>query len=173
MPLFKRGAPESVRSRLGRGERVLAYAPVAADAGGDRALTATTEALYLPDGHRVPWSDIDQAQWSTSAMTFVEEGAGSHSIPLCSPESPDGAVDYRRLAETVSERVTSTILVNRYVPYPDESSDSGFRLVARRSPGGTDVHWRVHLGEGMDSADPHLTDAVSRALASLREQMGV
>src|SRR5699024_5566373 len=84
-----------------------------------------------PDGHRVPWSDIDQAQWSTSAMTFVEEGAGSHSIPLCSPESPDGAVDYRRLAETVSERVTSTILVNRYVPYPDESSDSGFRLVAR------------------------------------------
>ncbi|GHD14853.1 hypothetical protein [Nocardiopsis kunsanensis] len=173
MALFKRGIPDSVRSRLGRGERVLAHAPVATEAGGDRALTATTEALHLPGGRRVPWSDIDQARWSTGAMTFVEEGAGNHSIPLRSPESPEGAVDYRRLAETVSERVTSTILVNRFVPYPDGNADSGFRLVARRSPGGTDVHWRVHLGEGMDSADPRLTDAVSRALASLREQMGV
>ena len=173
MPLFGRGTPESVRSRLVRGERVLAHAPVSERAGGDRTLTATTHALYLPDGHRVVWSDIDRADWSTDAMTFVEEGAGRRSVPLRVPDSPGGAVDYRRLAETVSERVTSTILINSFVPYPEEGSSSGFRLVARRSPGGTDVHWRVHLSEGLDAEDPRLSDSVSRSLATLREQMGV
>ncbi|MGW5875720.1 hypothetical protein ACWFMI_04065 [Nocardiopsis terrae] len=172
MALFGRDVPEQLRSRLERGERVLAHASVAAPAGDGTGLVATTRALYLPDGRAVPWQDIDQARWSPDTLTFVEEGVGGHTVRLRTELTGD-PVDYRRMAETVSERVTSTILVNRFVPFPDTDSTTGFRLVARRAPLGTDIDWRVHLGEGLDPRDPRLSDAVSRALALLREQMGV
>ncbi|OOC53053.1 MULTISPECIES: hypothetical protein [Nocardiopsis] len=173
MALFSRGVPAGVRARLERGERVLAHAPVTAPAGEDTpVLAATTRALHLPDGRTVPWQDIDQARWTPDAFTFLEEGSGEHTVGLRSDSDSDG-VDYRRLAETVSERVTATILVNRFVPFPSTDSTTGFRLVARRPPGGTDVAWRIHLGEGVDPRDERLSDAVSRALDALHDQMGV
>ncbi|WP_017572081.1 hypothetical protein [Nocardiopsis halotolerans] len=173
MSLFSKGVPAALRTRLERGERVLAHAPVASLPGEDRpVLAATTRALHLPDGRAVPWQDIDQASWSPDAFTFLEEGAGEHTVRLRSDPDTDG-VDYRRLAEAVSERVTASILVNRFVAFPEADSSTGFRLVARRPPGGTDVAWRIHLGEGVDPRDPRLSDAVSRALDALHDQMGV
>lgn len=186
MTLFGQNIPERVRSRLERGERVLSHAPVAAPAGAGpvspqstpasqhspSVLVATTRALYLPDGRPVPWQDIDRARWSPDTLTFVEEGFGEHTVRLRT-ELTGEAVDYRRMAETVAERVTSTILVNRFVPFPTTESVTGFRLVARRAPLGSEIDWRVHLGEGLDPQDPRLSDAVSRALALLHEQMGV
>ncbi|MET9779866.1 hypothetical protein [Nocardiopsis alba] len=179
MALFGRDVPAEIRSRLRRGERVLAHASVAAAPGGTPLpydgpplLVATTRALYLPDGRDVLWQNIDQARWGTETFTFVEEGHGEHIIRLRSEETGD-AVDYRRMAEAVSERVTSTILVNRFVPFPSPDSTRGFRLVARRPPLGGEIDWRVHLGEGLDPEDPELSEAVSRALSLLREQMGV
>ncbi|MFW6638943.1 hypothetical protein ACOALZ_02755 [Nocardiopsis algeriensis] len=169
MAFLRRGVPDSVRSRLERGERVLAHAPVA---GQEAALVATTRALHLPGGRAVAWQDIGQARWSQQEFTFTEEGAGERTVRL-RPAGAQGAVDYRRLAETVSERVTATILVNRFVPFPSPEASTGFRLVARRAPGGTEVAWRVHLGEGVDQGDPRLSGAVSRALDALRDQMGV
>ncbi|MFD6097839.1 hypothetical protein ACFVWN_05300 [Nocardiopsis flavescens] len=164
MGLLGRGVPASVRSRLERGERVLAHAPAA---GGGAVLAATTRALHLPDGRTVPWEDIDRARWSREELAFIEEGSGEHAVPLRE------GVDYRSVAEAVAERVTSTILVNRFVPFPRPDSSTGFRLVARRSPGGTEASWRIHLGEGLDEKDPRLPDAVSRALDLLHDQMGV
>ncbi|WP_433697913.1 hypothetical protein [Nocardiopsis sp. CA-288880] len=175
MTLFRRGVPAGVRAGLERGERVLAHAPVAVPAGrdaGEQVLVTTTRALYLPGGRAVPWEDIDRASWTPDAFRFTEEGAGEHTVRLRSDPAADG-VDYRRLAETVAERVTATILVNRFVPFPGAGSTTGFRLVARRPPGGADVDWRVHLGEGVDPDDPRLSDAVSRALSALHDQMGV
>ncbi|MEU3016140.1 hypothetical protein ABZ635_01930 [Nocardiopsis sp. NPDC007018] len=181
MALFGQNVPEGLRSRLERGERVLSQARVAAPAGGapcsggtrtDAVLVATTRALHLPDGRSVPWQDIDQARWSPDTLTFVEEGVGEHTVRLRT-ELTGEPVDYRRFAETVAERVTSTILVNRFVPFPSPESSSGFRLVARRAPLGSEIDWRVHLGEDLDPEDPRLSDAVSRALALLHEQMGV
>lgn len=175
MALFTRGVPAGVRARLERGERVLAHAPVAAPAGEGGAvpvLAATTRALLLPDGRAVLWQDIGQARWTSDTFTFSEEGSGEHTVRLRSDPASDG-VDYRRLAEAVSERVTATILVNRFVPFPDTDSATGFRLVARRPPGSSDVSWRVHLGEGVDPQDQRLSDAVSRALQALQDQMGV
>lgn len=179
MALFGQNVPEQVRSQLERGERVLSHAPVAAPAGADpipdgdgAVLVATTRALYLPDGRPVLWQDIDQARWSPDTLTFVEEGAGEHTVRLRTELTGD-AVDYRRMAETVAERVTSTILVNRFVPFPTTDSVTGFRLVARRAPLGSEIDWRVHLGEGLDPQDPGLSDSVSRSLALLHEQMGV
>ncbi|OLT27408.1 hypothetical protein BJF83_02250 [Nocardiopsis sp. CNR-923] len=172
MGLFGRGVPESVRARLERGERVLAHAPVRAAGGEQPLLVATTRALYLPDGRAVPWQDIDQARWTPDTLTFDEEGEGRRTVRLRAEPAED-AVDYRRMAETVAERVTATILVNRFVPYPRGDSATGFRLVARRPPGSSEARWRVHLSEGLDPKDQALSDAVSRVLAVLREQMGV
>src|SRR5699024_8760182 len=66
------GVPAPVRARLARGERVLTHAPVAT--GRDAVLTATTRALYLPDGHRLAWENIDRARWSIEDLLLVEEG---------------------------------------------------------------------------------------------------
>ncbi|GAB3696841.1 hypothetical protein [Nocardiopsis oceani] len=180
MALFGRGIPEQVRSRLEQGERVLAQVAVAEPAEGGTPddtpegslMVATTLALYLAEGRAVPWQDIDQARWSPDTFTFIEEGFGEHTVRLRTDQTGE-PVDYRRMAETVAERVTSTILVNRFVPFPSTESATGFRLVARRPPLGTEIDWRVHLGEGLDPDDPRLSDAVSRALALLNEQMGV
>ena len=50
---------------------------------------------------------------------------------------------------------------------------AGNGTAMRAAPLGREVDWRVHLGEGLDPRDPRLSEAVSRALALLREQTGV
>ncbi|MDA8372238.1 MAG: hypothetical protein M0026_20545 [Nocardiopsaceae bacterium] len=151
--------PSGVRDRLRlrRGERVLSHAPAA-----EGTLVATTHALHLPDGHAVPWQHIDRARWSDSGLRFTEEGAGERTFAVSEPG---------RLAETIYERVTATIVVSRHLPLED--SGTGYRLVARRPPGGSDITWQVHVDDGVDPHDPRLADHAARALAALREQMGI
>ncbi|MUL40262.1 hypothetical protein FZ103_03550 [Streptomonospora sp. PA3] len=163
MRLRRRTAlPEDLRSRLSlqRGERVLALT-----GGGANALVATDRALHLPDGRAVPWEHIDRARWSDEGFTFTEEGRGRQVFRV---EEPG------RLAEVVYERVTATIVVTRHVSIEDgEDSPRGFRLVARRRPGGSEISWQVHVDEGVDPQDPRVAARAAPALAALREQMGV
>lgn len=171
MALFGRWTvPPQVRRRLRKGERVLAQAPVAAAEGSGSALVATTRALHLPDGEAVPWEIIDRARWTGEALVFTEEGVGERVFPL---EADRPGSEYRRLAETIAERVTATIVVSRHVPFPDADATTGFRLVARRPPGGSEITWQVHIDAGVDPQAPGLSDAVARALSVLRRQMGV
>ncbi|GAA1750869.1 hypothetical protein [Streptomonospora arabica] len=161
----RRALPEDLRSRvsLRRGERVLALT-----GGGERALVATDRALHLPDGRAVPWEHIDRARWSEEGFTFTEEGYGRRVY---------GVEEPGRLAEVVYERVTATIVVSRRFSLEgregEEDGGAGFRLVARRPPGGADITWQVHVDEGVDPKDPGVAARASAALASLREQMGV
>ncbi|RNL86111.1 hypothetical protein [Halostreptopolyspora alba] len=167
--LRDRVLPREVRQRLrlARGERVLAHAPSA-----EGTVVATTRALHLADGHAVPWQHIDRARWGDGGLYFTEEGTGEWFVAIEAP---------RRLAETIHERVTSTIVVSRHVPLDEhstgEASDTaeerGFRLVARRPPGGSEISWRIHVDEGVDPDDPRLAERAPAALATLREQMGV
>ncbi|KIH98612.1 hypothetical protein LP52_12375 [Streptomonospora alba] len=157
------GLPEGLRSRISlqRGERVLAVT----GGGADAALVATDRALHLPDGHAVPWEHIDRARWTEEGLTFTEEGHGRRVF---------GVEDPGRLAEVVYERVTATIVVSRHVPLEGGGEDGeGFRLVARRPPGGTDVSWQVHVDEGVDPQDPRVAALAGPELAALRAQMGV
>ncbi|MDA2814358.1 hypothetical protein O4J56_27170 [Nocardiopsis sp. RSe5-2] len=153
--------PREVRDRLRleRGERVLAHAESRVG-----PLVSTDRALHLPDGRRVPWQDIDRARWDADgeAFTFTEEGAGEHVYAVPDPG---------RLAETVHERVTATIVVSHRGELPE--GGAGFRLVARRPPGGTEVDWRVHLDDGLDPDDPRVREAVRHELAAVRERTGV
>ncbi|MFD0774140.1 hypothetical protein ACFQZ2_09410 [Streptomonospora algeriensis] len=162
MRLTRRTAlPEELRPRvlLQRGERVLAVS-----GGGADALVGTDRALHLPDGHAVPWEHIDRARWTEEGLTFTEEGHGRREFRI---EDPG------RLAEVVYERVTATIVVSRHVPLEGGEDAEGFRLVARRAPGGSEVSWQVHVDEGVDPQDPRVAAQAGPELAALREQMGV
>ncbi|GAB3205091.1 hypothetical protein SAMN02745673_00809 [Marinactinospora thermotolerans DSM 45154] len=160
----RRSRPSAeVRARLHlqRGERVLAHAP--AEPG---TLVATTRALHLPDGRVIPWERVERARWNAEGLELVEEGADETVIALPSP----GA-----LPEVVQERVASSILVNTHVALPGSGEDEprGYRLVARRPPGGSEVLWRVHYDAGVDPQEPGVREHAARALASLRERMGI
>ncbi|GAB3497028.1 hypothetical protein [Nocardiopsis coralliicola] len=152
--------PAGVRAglRTERGERVLAHsAPLE---GGAGYLVATTLALHLPGGRRVPWQEIDRAHWDDDGLHVTEAGRGEQVV---------AAGDPGQLAGVVHERVTATILASHRVTVPG----GGVRLVARRSPGGSAVEWRSHPEEGVDAAAPEVRAAVTRALAALREGTGV
>ncbi|MBB6170908.1 hypothetical protein HNR23_000968 [Nocardiopsis mwathae] len=160
-PLRPHGLPREVRARLdlARGERILAHAEAA-----EGTLVATTRALHLPDGHAARWEVIDRARWDENGLRFTEEGAGERTYTLDRPG---------RLAETVHERVTATILVSHHYSVTGDPDGLGFTLVARRPPGGSDIAWQVHLDEGVHPDDPRLTDLVPQALAVLRARTGV
>ncbi|GAA4888508.1 hypothetical protein [Streptomonospora salina] len=151
--------PAELRSRvsLQRRERVLAVT-----GGGANALAATDRALHLPDGRAVPWEHIDRARWTEEGLTFTEEGRGRHVFHV---EDPG------RIAEVVYERVTATIVVSRHVGL--EGGAEGFRLVARRPPGGSDISWQIHVDEGVDPQDPRVAAQAGPELAALRERLGV
>ncbi|MFC3995546.1 hypothetical protein ACFOVU_06450 [Nocardiopsis sediminis] len=161
MGLRRTALPREVRDRLRleRGERVLAHAE-----STEGTLVATTRALHLPDGHPVPWEHIDRARWTDTGLRFTEEGVGQRVFTIDHPGT---------LAEAVYERVTASIVVAQHVPLPDEPSGRGIRLAARRAPGGTEITWQVHIDDGIDPDDPRLPDHTARALAAMREQMGV
>ncbi|CAM3721991.1 hypothetical protein [Nocardiopsis rhodophaea] len=160
-PLRRNGLSRQARARLGleRGERVLAHAEAA-----EGTLVATTRALHLPDGHAAPWETIDRARWGESGFRFTEEGVGQRVYTIAHPG---------RLAETVQERVTATIVVSNRYSLTGDPGGPGFTLVARRPPGESDITWRVHLDEGVHPDDPRLNEVVPRALAALRAQTGV
>ncbi|RCV55977.1 hypothetical protein [Marinitenerispora sediminis] len=160
--LRRYGRPRDVESRLHlpSGERALARGTTP-----EGELVATTRALHLPDGRAVPWQDVDQIRWTGAGFTFVEEGAGEHTYTVTEPG---------RLAETVYERVTASILFTQHVPLTGDADDPrGARLVARRPPDGEDVLWRVYYDEGVDPTDPAVRERAARALTEVRDQMGL
>ncbi|KUP95235.1 hypothetical protein [Thermobifida cellulosilytica] len=162
--LRRHSLPSEIRARLALepGERVIAHALT-----GDRtaAVVATTAAVHLPDGRRVPWERVDHAGWNDVGLTLTVEDEPELVVPLPAPG---------RLAQAVYERVTATILVSRHVPLlAAEEGSPGVRLVARRSPGGSEVTWRLRYDEGVDPDSAEVRERTALALARLREQMGI
>ncbi|MEY9213293.1 hypothetical protein NI17_001490 [Thermobifida halotolerans] len=161
--LRRHALPAEARDRLvlGRGERVIAHALT----GDSAAVVATTAALHLPDGRRVPWERVDHAGWNDTGLVLTVEGEPDRVVPVPEPG---------RLAEAVFERVTATIVVSRHVPLLSAEEDSpGVRLTARRAPGGTEVTWRFRYDEGVDPDSAETRERTRAALDRLREQMGV
>lgn len=154
-----RRLPRQVRTALAleNGERVISHAAVA----GEGHVVATTQALHLPGGQRLPWHLMDRAAWNEDGVTVVMTDGATYTVPLAEPG---------RLPETVRERVTATIVASRHVPLGDRG---GVRLVARRIPGYDTPRWEFIFDPGLNPDDPGLRAMAEQALEEVRRSLGV
>ncbi|QIG42768.1 hypothetical protein G5V58_08210 [Nocardioides anomalus] len=145
------------------GEKVLAHAT-----SPDGPVAGTGAALYLPDGHRIPWESIEAADWDLDSTTFKVSEVGTwgeqRAAYALTLDEPD------RLLQLVRERVTATILLQRHVAM---RGTKGVRVIARRAPTGERrVTWLFEYDEGIDPDDPFVAQAAQEALLSAREEVG-
>jgi hypothetical protein len=158
-------APVRAALDLGRGERVLAAAPLLAD----RWLVGTTLALHVVDGaggsERHGWDQVAGAVWSDTAsmlqVTWVGE-ARQLQVEL--------AGDAGFLPEVIRERVEASVVISRRIPV---SGRRGVRVAVRRAAPGAALTTQVVPDRGVDLGDPELAARVAAELADLREQTGM
>lgn len=155
--------PAEIKARV-PGERVLAWAP-----SGASSVVATDGALVLPAGadpERVPWDLVLRVSWEPDGFVLVSQerpGARAETRQVPVP-------DLGSLPAVVKERVNASIVVARQVSLDGER---GARIVARRTPGSSELRWSVVFDAGLDPSDPALRAAADEALAALRGSLGV
>ena len=145
------------------GEKVLAWA--AAESG---VVAGTRAALYLPGGGRIPWEEVEAADWDLDSETLRVTEVGrwgeprpAHSFVLAEPG---------RLLQLVRERVTATVVIQRHVAI---RGSRGVRVIARRAAtGARELTWLFEYDEGIDPDDPFVEHAAQEALAAARDEIG-
>lgn len=148
---------------VGAGEKVLAWAP--SDEG---PVAGTHDALYLPGGTRVPWQQVEAADWDLESATLTVREVGTWGQPR--PTHAVRLEDPVRLLQLVRERVTSTVLLQRHVAVDGKR---GVRIVARRAPSGPrELTWLLEYDAGIDPGDPLVELATQEALAAARAEVG-
>lgn len=152
-----------IRGARVEGERVLAAAT-----SPDGELSGTRDALHLPDGTRLPWEQVQAADWDSEATTFRVTGVGAWG-----EERPAYAFTLERpdkLLQLVRERVTASIVLQRHVPIDGER---GVRIIGRRAPSrDRALTWFFEYDAGVDPADPFVDQAAQEALSALRGEVG-
>ncbi|MCW2829190.1 MAG: hypothetical protein JWQ67_2806 [Marmoricola sp.] len=171
MRLFARreGIPADVVARAGlpRGESALAHARAA----DSTWLLGTRRSLVVvpADGaaRRIPWEQVEDAAWDqdTSRLRLTEIGVYGEQRPTYSFEMEDPA----NLLQLVRERVTASIVLQRWVPVRGRQ---GVTVIGRRSPVGGAVTWMHAYDAGLDPHDPPVAAAAEQALAAARAEVG-
>jgi hypothetical protein len=145
------------------GERVLAFA--SAPSG---VLAGTAAALYLPEGRRIPWEQVEGADWDSDSGTLRVSEVGTWGEPR--PSYSFVLEESGRLLMLIRERVSATIVLQRHVPIRGKR---GLRVIARRAPTGErEVSWLFEYDEGIDPDDPFVAHAAQEALAVARDDVG-
>lgn len=167
-----RGVSRSLWSRLPAepGERPLCVA----GSPGDGHLVASDQALYYQrdtvaadaqggEFTRLPWDTVVHVAWyrDEGTLELLVEGA---TAPIALRVTEPG-----RLPETVRERVMATILISEHFRL---RGNRGVRIAARRQPGSADIRWMVAYDPGLDAHAAQVSEAVDRAIARLRDQVG-
>jgi hypothetical protein len=145
------------------GEKVLAHAR-----SGDGVVAGTGAALYLPGGPRIPWEQVEAADWDreTETLRVTEVGTWGHERPAYSYVLAEPAL----LLQLVRERVTASVVLQRHVAIHGRR---GVRVIARRAPtGAREISWLFEYDEGIDPEDPFVEHAAQEALAAAREEVG-
>jgi hypothetical protein len=144
------------------GERLLAW--TTADDG--TVIAGTRDALYVPD--RLPWEQVEAADWDRETSTFRVREVGSWGRPRA--EHAFTIEEPGRMLQLVRERVTASVVIQRHVPV---RGSRGVRVIARRSPGRReDLSWAYEFDEGVDPDDPEVRRIAAEALVAAREELG-
>jgi hypothetical protein len=173
--IFERrgGVPAEVTARAGlpRGERVLASTETTDGTWvlGTRSLLVVLPAPAAGHGsaRRIPWQQVEDATWDqdASTLTVTEVGTYGERRPVHTFAVEDPAL----LLQLVRERVTASIVLQRWVPVRDKQ---GLTVIGRRSPVGGPIVWMYVHDRGLDPDDPDLPAAAERALAAARSEVG-
>ena len=73
------------------------------------------------------------------------------------------------LLQLVRERVTASIVLQRWVPVRGKH---GLTVIGRRSPAGGPVTWMHAYDLGLDPADPEVAAAADQALLAAQAEIG-
>lgn len=159
----KRKPPASVRAKLERDERVVAWASTVEP---DVAVVATTRGLWLPGRDRLGWHQIHKATWAGSRLTVIAAVAVSEAegYTVMADDTPvvvalTGPAD---VPAEVRDRVTRSVA---YTAHHELAGGGGVRVVARRVPGANGVVWHARYDEGTDTADPDVVAQTTELVA--------
>ena len=160
------GAAE--RASVRPGEKIVAWGRgPTPGADQSRLVVATDRALYLETpALRIPWSSIRKATWTEPLLTYVvadEQGRVRAPAALELDEPGD-------LPAAVHDRVTASVVMSQRV---DLDGRGAALMVARRDSDDGIIRWSVVFDAGLDPSDPALREAADRALAALRESLGI
>jgi hypothetical protein len=161
MRLRRNGSPVEVPA----GERVLSWAESTAG-----VVAGTREALYLPGppARRVPWEQVEAADWDLDTETLRVSEVGTWGEPRPSYELT--MTEPGRLLELVRERITASVVLQRHVAIEGKR---GLRVIARRAPSGSrELSWLFEYDEGVDPADPFVEHAAREALSAAQNEVG-
>lgn len=161
LPGRREPAPEVA---VAAGERVLAWTTTT----DGEALAGTRDAAYLPGGVRLPWEQVESADWDVEAERLVVVEVGTwgqeravHELAVTEP---------RTLLELVRERVTASIVIQRHVVVRGKA---GVRVIGRRPPSGRHaIGWLLEYDTGVEPDDPQVAAVVAEALAEARAEVG-
>ncbi len=166
-----RARARSAPLEVAPGERVLAWAATA----DGTVVAGSRDAFYAgsstPDARvttRVPWEQVEAADWDTDTSVLRIREVGTWGEPR--PEHRFEIEEPGRLLELVRERVTASVVLTRHVPI---SGRRGLRVIARRAPrGDAPITWVYEFDAGVDPDDPAVRVAAETALRAARDEVG-
>ena len=154
---------ESVRTHPGRQTRILAWArtPSGVCIGSPSMLSYGSE----PAWRHVGWHQIEHGGWNaeTHKLSWSLYDGGRDFIDLVEPG---------RMPELFRERVSASIVAERFVPIAGERgvTVSGRRDLAQTSPA---ISWHQTLGRGLSWNSDQVRTAADVALAELQAEYGL
>lgn len=161
MKLGGNGPPVEIAA----GERVLSWAESTSG-----VVAGTRDALYLPGPppRRVPWEQVEAADWDLETETLRVSEVGTWGEPR--PAYELTITEPGRLLELVRERITASVVLQRHVAIRGKR---GVRVIARRAPAGSrELSWLFEYDEGIDPADPFVDHAAREALSAAMNEVG-
>ncbi|GIF00139.1 hypothetical protein [Paractinoplanes rishiriensis] len=157
--------PAALRPALAPDERVVAWAPV----DDDKALVATNQGLWLPEGKRLGWHEIHKAAWSGRELRItpaeIAEERPEYTVLVDGPIAVFLLLEPGELPDQVRTRVTRSVGYTTHHPL----TAGGVRVVGRRVSGRNGLSWAVRYDAGTPvqlSTVTELTDELVSAARS-------
>lgn len=146
-----------------KGERIMATA-LGPKAYEPAVVIATDKALYFatntePD--RISWTQIAKANWEEPWLEITT----NQDVVIKLYLDPCGQVP-----PMVRDRVTASVLFRETLTLDIEGT---ITAIGRREPNSTEISWLIEFHGDLDPSDPLTAASADRALAELRNTLGV